>query len=354
MIKLFFLLFITLNVLALEQTLVVKKGDNLGKIFQKSGLSQSLLINLLNSNPNTKRLNNLKIGKKLVIKTINKKFKSIEYFYSSKYRLKTTLSNYKFNTKFIKNPQKVGKNNNQKYRFKITKSIYFDGKKAGIGFSNIKKIIKSLKGKVDTSRLFNGDVFTVYFHKNKLIFVNFFSKFGRKNISVFRWKNSFYDKNGKSSYKMFLEKPLNYKRISSGFTYNRYHPILKTNRPHRAIDYAANKGVRVFATTSGVIKFKGYKGALGYMVEIKHQYGYSTVYAHLSRFAKNLYKGKRIKKGSVIGFVGSTGRSTGNHLHYELKNNKKYFNPLTHNPLLSFKLKGLELQKFKKHIKGFL
>jgi murein DD-endopeptidase MepM/ murein hydrolase activator NlpD len=342
------LLFLSFSVFAKNHDFVVKSGDNLGKYFQKSKISQSVLINLINSSSKTKRLNNLKIGKKLRIVKENNKFKKLVYFYSGKYSLVVELYGTKFNTNFVKNYSKQSQKYT-KYQFKISKNLFRDGGKSGLNFSQLQNINKEISKHINTSKLRKNDVFQVFFKGQDLLAIKYF---GRKKIHIFNWNGNFYNQDGKVVYDMFLAKPLNYKRISSGFSYNRFHPILKTYRPHRAIDYAANKGVKVFATASGKVIRKGYHKALGNVVEIKHAYGYSTVYAHLSKFAK-IYKGGRVKQGQTIGYVGSTGRSTGNHLHYELKNNGKYFNPLKHRPKLNFKLKGAELRSFTKYIKEF-
>ena len=135
-----------------------------------------------------------------------------------------------------------------------------------------------------------------------------------------------YDSNGKSLRGLFLKSPLNYRRISSGFSNRRFHPILKKYLPHHGIDYAAAYGTRVWATAPGIVVFRGWKGALGKYIEIRHANGYKTGYGHLSRFPRGLKKGTYVKRKQTVGFVGSTGRSTGPHLHYNffVKNGRGY------------------------------
>ena len=137
---------------------------------------------------------------------------------------------------------------------------------------------------------------------------------------------AYYDSNGKSLRGLFLKSPLNYRRISSGYSNRRFHPILKKYLPHHGIDYAATYGTRVWATAPGVVVFRGWKGALGNYIEIRHPNGYKTGYGHLSKFSRGLKKGTRVKQKQTIGFVGSTGRSTGPHLHYNffVRNGKRY------------------------------
>ena len=124
---------------------------------------------------------------------------------------------------------------------------------------------------------------------------------------------------------MFLLSPLSYRRISSGFSHKRFHPILKRNMPHLGMDFAADKGTRVWATARGTVSYAGRKGGYGKLVEIEHPNGYRTRYAHLSRIS--VRKGQRVGKYKVVGRVGSTGLATGPHLHYELLRNGRHRNP---------------------------
>ena len=137
--------------------------------------------------------------------------------------------------------------------------------------------------------------------------------------------SGYYDENGKSVERMFLLSPLSYRRISSGFSHKRFHPILKRNMPHLGMDFAAPKGTRVWATARGTVSYAGRKGGYGKLVEIEHPNGYSTRYAHLSRIS--VRKGQRVDKYEVVGRVGSTGLATGPHLHYELLRNGRHRNP---------------------------
>jgi murein DD-endopeptidase MepM/ murein hydrolase activator NlpD len=138
-----------------------------------------------------------------------------------------------------------------------------------------------------------------------------------------------YDDEGKSVRRAFLKSPLSYRRISSGFSSHRRHPILKTVRPHWGVDYAAPTGTPVSALGDGVVQFAGRKGGYGNYLEVRHSSTYTTCYAHLSRFAKGMRSGQRVEQGQVIGYVGSTGLSTGPHLDFRVKRNGSFVNPLT-------------------------
>ena len=138
---------------------------------------------------------------------------------------------------------------------------------------------------------------------------------------------NYYDKDGRCLKKAFLRAPLNYKYISSYYTESRYHPILRINRPHLAIDYAAPTGTPVVSIGAGTVTSRYYdKGGYGNYIEIKHPNGYTTGYGHLSKFADGLKVGKRVEQGEVIGYVGATGLATGPHLDFSISINGKKVN----------------------------
>ncbi|CAG0975543.1 murein DD-endopeptidase [Methylophilaceae bacterium] len=139
---------------------------------------------------------------------------------------------------------------------------------------------------------------------------------------------SYYTPEGKSLHKSFLRSPLEFSRISSGFSMGRFHPILQKMRAHKGVDYAAPTGTGVKASSDGVVDFVGVKGGYGNVIILKHQNGVSTVYGHLSRFASGLRKGMRVSQSQLIGYVGMTGMATGPHLHYELLINGQHRDPL--------------------------
>ena len=140
--------------------------------------------------------------------------------------------------------------------------------------------------------------------------------------------NLWWNDKGESMRKAFLKAPLNYSRISSGFSYARKHPVTRKVRPHTGIDYAAPKGTPVMTIGDGVVTSVKYEGAGGNTVRIKHNSVYSTAYLHLSKYAKGLKAGQRVRQGEVIGYVGSTGRSTGPHLDFRVWKNGTPINPL--------------------------
>ena len=141
--------------------------------------------------------------------------------------------------------------------------------------------------------------------------------------------NIWWNEKGESMRKAFLKAPLQYSRVSSGFSYARKHPVTRKVQPHTGVDYAAPTGTPVMTIGDGVVVEKGYKGAGGNTVKIKHNSVYTTAYLHLSKYASGLKVGQRVKQGEVIGYVGSTGRSTGPHLDFRVWKNGTPINPLT-------------------------
>ncbi|GMV08058.1 MAG: hypothetical protein AMXMBFR53_43330 [Gemmatimonadota bacterium] len=142
-------------------------------------------------------------------------------------------------------------------------------------------------------------------------------------------EGSWFDLEGKSVRRAFLLKPLEYRRISSRFSSGRFHPILNRWRAHRGIDYAADSGTPVMATSDGVVVHRGPKGDLGNAVEIRHPNGFVTRYGHLRGFRSGIGVGTRVHQGDIVGYVGMTGLATGPHLHYEMLRGGKQMDPLS-------------------------
>lgn len=138
----------------------------------------------------------------------------------------------------------------------------------------------------------------------------------------------YFDEKGNCLRRMFLKAPLSFSRISSGFTRARFHPILRMFRPHTGIDYAAPRGTPVHTVGDGVVTSAGYSGGAGNMVVIRHNSTYTTAYNHLSRYGKGIRRGRRVRQGDIIGYVGSTGLSTGPHLDFRMWKNGVPINPL--------------------------
>jgi murein DD-endopeptidase MepM/ murein hydrolase activator NlpD len=140
-------------------------------------------------------------------------------------------------------------------------------------------------------------------------------------------RSGYYTENGENIKNAFLRSPLKFSRVTSGFSKRRLHPVLKKWRAHKGIDYGAATGTPIMAVSKGTIRYIGSKGAYGRFIEIRHQNGVSTRYAHLSRYAKKLKKGSKVEQGQIIGYVGKSGMATGPHLHYEFLVNGRQVDP---------------------------
>lgn len=138
-----------------------------------------------------------------------------------------------------------------------------------------------------------------------------------------------YDAQGRPLQKQFLRSPLPYSRVTSRFSHRRYHPVLKTYRPHYGVDFGAPRGTRVRVTARGVVTFAGWDRGGGNTVKVRHPNGFLTAYLHLSRFARGLGKGVTVEQGQVIGYVGATGLATGSHLDYRVRHRGRWIDPLS-------------------------
>ena len=151
---------------------------------------------------------------------------------------------------------------------------------------------------------------------------------GRQHEAYRYADQGYYDADGRPLQKMFLRSPLPFTRVTSRFSHRRFHPVLKIHRPHYGVDFGAPTGTPVRATAHGVVAYAARKGGAGKMVELRHSQGFRTLYLHLSGYGPGIRSGKRVSQGDVIGYVGSTGLSTGPHLDYRVKKNGKYLDPM--------------------------
>ena len=160
-------------------------------------------------------------------------------------------------------------------------------------------------------------------------------------------KGGYYTAEGKTLRKAFLRSPLEFSRITSGFSSARLHPVLQISRAHKGIDYGAPTGTRVRSVADGSVEFAGRQGGFGNLIILKHQGNYSTAYGHLNGFSAGLRKGSRVSQGDTIGYVGQTGLSTGPHLHYEFRVNSRQVNPLAISLPDSIPLEASQIGRFR-------
>lgn len=251
----------------------------------------------------------------------------------------------------------------------IRSSLFEDGRKAGLSHTMLVKMAGLFEWDVDFAKeIQRGDRFKVVFeervHKGKRIgegvilaaeFVN-----GGKAYRVVRFadtsgKSGYYTPDGNSIRRMFIKAPMDYTRISSGFASSRLHPVYGFNRAHKGVDYAAPTGTPVRAAGDGIIDFVGNSNnGFGNLILVRHNAKYTTAYAHLSRFESGITKGSRVTQGQTIGRVGTTGVSTGPHLHYELRVNGDQVNPLSVQPSIADTIERKQMAQFKKAISPHL
>ncbi len=165
---------------------------------------------------------------------------------------------------------------------------------------------------------------------------------------------SYYDETGRSVRKAFLKAPLSFSRISSGFTFKRFHPITKTWKSHPAIDYAAPRGTPIKTVGDGTITRIGYTKGNGNFIEMRHNGTYKTIYLHMSKFASGMKKGKRLSQGQVIGYVGSTGLATGPHLCFRMYRNGSPVNPYKVKAPAAKPVSKTNMADFKQHTRSLI
>ncbi|RBQ28083.1 peptidoglycan DD-metalloendopeptidase family protein [Aliarcobacter vitoriensis] len=258
---------------------------------------------------------------------------------------KDSTNNYKFQTLPINYSE-----SSELFAIPINESISSDIQKA-TGDVTISAIINSLFSGVDFKKMKKGDFVAVeYSQKTYLGKLHGMPEIKSVMVQIngkpfYRFKNEkddkYYDENGVGFTKTYLfQIPLTYTRISSPFTNKRYHPVLKRYRAHLGTDFAAPTGRNIYAASDGRVEFVGTKGGYGKTIIINHQNGYKTLYAHQNGFAKGIRQGKVVKKGELIGYVGSTGLSSGPHLHLGLYRNNVAVDPMT--VLKKPKMEGLD------------
>lgn len=244
----------------------------------------------------------------------------------------------------------------QNIAIKIKSSPYQDILETTGNKALANEFILAFKNSVDFRRLRKDDVVSIVF-KQKIRQGRYFGvpdilgasvKMRRKTYYIFQNPSDqrYYDDKGKSLTSFLLKTPLRYTRISSRFTHKRWHPILKRYRAHLGVDFAAPTGRKIFAAANGRVIHKGRKGGYGKTVMIRHSNGLKTLYAHMNSYSNKIKVGSRVKQGQFIGRVGSTGRSTGPHLHFGLYKNGRAINPLRVISVTKTKLSGKKKKEF--------
>ena len=251
----------------------------------------------------------------------------------------------------------------------IKSSLYLSAIKSGMPENTLLEMINLLGFSVDFQReIREGDTFEIMFTKeidvlkNSLIQtkpIDFVSiNLSGTKLSFYKYHNEYglpqyYDKNGKSSKRTIMKTPINGAKLTSRYG-KRKHPVLGYTKLHRGIDFAAPAGTPIFAAGDGIVEKAGWNGSYGRYIRIRHTGTYKTAYAHLSGIHKRIKIGSKISQGKIIGYVGSSGRSTGAHLHYEVLRNDKQVNPMNIKLPAGKNLNKKYLSAFKQKVKKIL
>lgn len=215
----------------------------------------------------------------------------------------------------------------------ISSTLFAATDAAGLSDPIANQMADIFGGDIDFHRdLRKGDKFTVVYEVNysngepvrsgRILAAEFINQNHAYRTVYFQTTSTsgdYYTPDGKSMHKAFLRSPLEFSRVSSGFSLSRFHPILNKWRSHKGVDYAAPMGAKVKVTSDGIVAVVGKQGGYGNVIMVNHAGRYSTVYGHLSRFAAGLHRGQHVSQGEIIGYVGMTGLATGPHLHYEFR-----------------------------------
>jgi murein DD-endopeptidase MepM/ murein hydrolase activator NlpD len=242
----------------------------------------------------------------------------------------------------------------------ITNNLFDAATEAGTPISVLIEVIRAYSWDVDFQRgIQTGDAFEVVYrryydedgehvHDGEIVFAALTLSGSRNAIYAFTTSDGvsdFFSEKGHSARKALLRTPIDGARLSSRYG-RRRHPILGYNKMHRGLDFAAPRGTPIYAAGNGVLDYAGRKGGYGKYIRIRHNNQYSTAYAHMKGYARGMRNGKRVKQGQVIGYVGTTGRSTGPHLHYEILRAGRQVNPMRVKMPSGRRLKGEELKRF--------
>ncbi|SER42814.1 Murein DD-endopeptidase MepM and murein hydrolase activator NlpD, contain LysM domain [Nitrosomonas sp. Nm51] len=312
----------------------IRRGDTIAAILGRLDVNQHDKQDFLRTARDSRAMRRLQPGKTIYAQTTaDGGLLTLRYFFGKEelFLMEKTEQAFKMSEQKIELESQI-----QMKSGTVNSSLFAATDKAGIPNNIAAQMIDILASEIDFHRdLRQGDRFTVVYETlidggggtaktGKVVAVEFTNQ--RKTYQAIYFQSSngdsgYYTPEGESLRKAFLKAPLEFSRISSGFTNARFHPVLKKWRAHKGIDYAAPTGTPVKATANGKVTFAGTQRGYGKLIIIKHDDQYETAYGHLSGFAKRLGNGTRVSQGDVIDYVGMTGMATGPHLHYELRVN---------------------------------
>ncbi len=314
----------------LVHTITVKKGDTLASLFDRLHLSEATLENVTASSLANAHLTHIQPGQRIRF-TIAKQhdLQQISYPYDRDSTLYVSKTQNGYTADVKSKPVTIA----LEYRAgTVNHSLAQAVERAGFTTGLYEQLHDIFQGTIDFNHgIRRGDHFAILFqeyyidgkkdHPGNIVVASFTNQ--HKNYRAFRYtypKNhtGYYTLQGKGVLPLFLKAPVHYKRISSFFTYHRMDPYLHVMRPHLGIDYAAAEGTPIHSIGNGYVLFAGRDHGYGNSVVIRYSRKYKTLYGHMEKFAKGLHSGEFVKRGQIIGYIGSTGWSTGPHLHFEM------------------------------------
>lgn len=344
----------------------IRSGETLFGIFSDTDLDTTSLDRILNDRATAGYLSSIRAGQELrILLGDDAQLQSLEYDIDELRILKVHAAGEGFTATIEETPVQ------QRIRIAsgfVENSLFESGQQAGLSNKVIMQMAELFRWDIDFAlEIRSGDQYTVIYEQRWLdgrklddgpILAAEFVNQGRSYRAV-RYANpdgnvAYYTPEGKPLRKTFLRTPVDFTRVSSGFSKNRWHPVLKERRAHNGVDYAAPEGTPVHAAGNGKVMFKGRQGGYGNLVILQHGEHYSTVYGHLSRFARNLKVEDQVQQGQVIGYVGQTGLATGPHLHYELRVDGVHRNPLNLKVSMAAPLPNERMADFRRTAKPLL
>ncbi len=323
-----------------HREVTVRKGDTLSKLFEEAGLPATAAQEVMSSDKQAKQFAQLKNGQVLEFEispegqltSLHTKLSNTETI-----RLVRGAKGFAFNRDVIKPTMR------EAYAHGVIKnSLSLSGQRAGLSHNQVMDLVNIFNYDVDFAQdIRQGDVFDVMYEQKVLngkvigtgnILAARFTNRGKTYTAV-RYTSkqgttNYYTAEGNSMRKAFVRSPVDFARISSRFSVGRFHPILNKIRAHQGVDYAAPRGTPIKATGDGKVELAGRRGGYGNTVIIAHGKTYKTLYGHMQGFAKGIHAGSVVKQGQVIGYIGTTGLSTGPHVHYEFQVNGVHVDPL--------------------------
>ncbi|GAB5604403.1 peptidoglycan DD-metalloendopeptidase family protein [Sideroxyarcus sp. TK5] len=309
----------------------VQRGDTVSELLRRVNVQDPAADEFLRRAPSTRSFRQLRVGKSFLVETDDAhNLLALRYTDNdgNQVRILKDGENFRVTEQAAETERRVFVQTGE-----ISSSLYAATDEAGLPDSIANQMAEIFGGDIDFHRdLRRHDKFSVIYemnyangestHNGRILAAEFINH-GR-TFRAFYFQNSshggdYFSPEGKSMRKAFLRSPIEFSRVSSGFSRSRFHPVLNKWRAHKGVDYAAPIGTKVRATADGVVSFIGQRGGYGNVVMLQHQGHYQTVYGHLSRFAASLRRGQRVGQGEIIGYVGKTGLASGPHLHYEFK-----------------------------------